>query len=295
MFVVFIIISLLALFSVNVQGFQGLGTGSRLPSALKEHTTALKSLLTSHDTAVTVFAFAGAYAWLDVWVRLANRGFDPKLSRKIIHSGSAPLFMLLWPLYSSAPSARYVAAVVPLLQAVRLIAAGKLRTSPTATTTAAGSPRGQGAVVDGGIAKAISRSGSAQEAIQGPLIYTLVLLVATAAFFRDTPVGVVAILQMAMGDGLADIVGRRFGSTKWPFSAHKSYMGSLAFVLGSFVACSGILALYSATGVLQLDIVAALPRILLISVICSIVELVDIADDNWTVPLAGGIAAKLLL
>ena len=41
--------------------------------------------------------------------------------------------------------------------------------------------------------------------------------------------------------------------------------------------------------------VAALPRLFLISLICGAVELSDVADDNWTVPLAGGLAAKLLL
>jgi dolichol kinase len=248
---------------------------------------------------MTVFSFGAAYLWLDIWVRAANNGFDPKLSRKIIHSGSAPLFMLLWPLYSAEPSAKYVAAMVPFLQMVRLVYAGRLRTQPTQPPhhkdTTAAATSGAAPVMDGGIVKAISRSGSPHEAIQGPLIYTVVLLVCTAVFFRHSAVGVVAVLQMAMGDGLADIVGRRFGKRKWPFSDHKSYMGSLAFVLGSFAACTGILALFAETGVLQLDVAAALPRILLISIICAVVELSDIADDNWTVPLAGVVAAKLLL
>ena len=278
------------------QAFQKLSSLSaatdRKLSVLRQ--SRLKALLTQ-DVGMTVFSFGAAYLWLDIWVRAANNGFDPKLSRKIIHSGSAPLFMLLWPLYSGEPGAKYVAAVVPFLQMVRLVYAGRLRTHPTQPPHHKDATVGAAPMMDGGIAKAISRSGSPQEAIQGPLIYTVVLLVCTAVFFRHSAVGVVAVLQMAMGDGLADIVGRRFGKRKWPFSDHKSYMGSLAFVLGSFVACTGILALFSATGVLQLDVVAALPRILLISVICAAVELSEISDDNWTVPLAGGVAANLLL
>ena len=47
-------------------------------------------------------------------------------------------------------------------------------------------------------------------------------------------VGVIAVTQMAVGDGLADIVGRKWGSVKWPFSKSKSLVGSGAFLLGSF-------------------------------------------------------------
>lgn len=35
-----------------------------------------------------------------------------------------------------------------------------------------------------------------------------------------------AISQMAAGDGMADIIGRKFGSAKWPFSKDKSYAGT---------------------------------------------------------------------
>lgn len=82
--------------------------------------------------------------------------------------------------------------------------------------------------------QAVSRTGNKAEALGGPLIYSIVLLLATAIFFRYTvqiriehnpsicanrlilcvvlrrnsPVGIVAIAQMAAGDGVADIIGR---------------------------------------------------------------------------------------
>jgi dolichol kinase len=52
------------------------------------------------------------------------------------------------------------------------------------------------------------RSGAKSEALGGPLIYTIVLLLGTFLFFRGSPIGVVAIIQMAAGDGIADIIGR---------------------------------------------------------------------------------------
>ena len=40
------------------------------------------------------------------------------------------------------------------------------------------------------------------------MIYTTVLFLCTVFFFRDSPIGVVAMSQMAAGDGIADIIGR---------------------------------------------------------------------------------------
>ena len=59
-------------------------------------------------------------------VSLASKnGFlEPRDSRKIIHTLSAPIFVFCWPLFSNLSAARYFAAVVPFLNAVRLFIAG---------------------------------------------------------------------------------------------------------------------------------------------------------------------------
>ena len=66
---------------------------------------------------------------------------------------------------------------------------------------------------------------------------------------------------MAAGDGLADIVGRRWGTVKWPFSASKSYAGTAAFVAGAFVVSAAVLGLLSASGSMALDVVQYLPQV----------------------------------
>jgi phytol kinase len=179
-----------------------------------------KSLITQHmigpisqDILSSTAALGGSALWLKLWIELANSNkIDPRLSRKIIHCGSAPLFICLWPLYSSSGlSSRLIAASIPLVQMTRLILAG---------TRVESADKDQSASIDG-IINAISRSGSKSEALGGPLIYTIVLLLGTFLFFRDSPIGVVAICQMAAGDGIADIVGRRWGDLKWPFSEKK--------------------------------------------------------------------------
>jgi hypothetical protein len=97
---------------------------------------------------------------------------------------------------------------------------------------------------------------------------------------RSSPIGVISVCQMAAGDGLADIFGRRWGTAKWPFSDRKSYVGSLAFVVGAFTVCSAVLALFVGTGCLELDLVANLPALLLISIICALVELLPIGKQS---------------
>ena len=85
---------------------------------------------------------------------------------------------------------------------------------------------------------------------------------------------------MAAGDGLADIIGRRFGSVKWPFSETKSIAGSLGFVIGAFTTTVALLSIYTAAGCIVFDVTGNLVPILLISVLCAAVELVPYGNHN---------------
>lgn len=220
-----------------------------------------------------------------MWIELSKRGIiDVKLSRKAIHTTSAPLFMLFWPLYSSSNYAGLIAALVPAVQLLRLWSAG-ITNKQTGSSS------------DAGLVGAISRSGNKAEALGGPLIYTAVLLLVTLAFFKSSPVGIVTLSQMAIGDGLADIVGRKWGSAKWPFSSSKSYVGTLAFALGAFVVSTALSAYYVSTGCFDLDVVAAIPVFLVISIVCALVELIPpgYVDDNISVPFVAMTLSLLLL
>ncbi|KAJ1637332.1 hypothetical protein T492DRAFT_952769 [Pavlovales sp. CCMP2436] len=236
------------------------------------------------DAACAGACLAGALAWIGLWTQLARSGaVSSTLSRKMVHVGSAPLFVLVWPFFSSAASARLLASAVPALNAVRLLLAAR-------------PPDGGGA--GDGIVAAVSRSGERGEILKGPFIYVLVLLAATLLCWRDSPVGVVALCQMAVGDGLADIAGRRFGkNNKWPFAPSKSVAGSLAFVLGATAASLGLLSWLGVWGCLSPLPADAPARLLLISVMCASVELLptQLVDDNVSVPLAAAALMLLLL
>ena len=54
-----------------------------------------------------------------------DRGLlSQKLSRKLVHITSGTGFMITWCLFSAAPTARYLAALVPLLNGARLLGLG---------------------------------------------------------------------------------------------------------------------------------------------------------------------------
>lgn len=230
-----------------------------------------------------------AKVWVALWGFLASSGRVPSTTtRKLIHAGTGPLFLMGWPFFSDTPTALLAACAVPVVNLGRLWLAGR------AGSTNADSNQ---------LISSLSRTGVASEVARGPFYYTMVLLAATALSFRKLP-GIIAVCQMAVGDGLADIVGRRFGKTKWGFVKNKTVEGSLAFVLSAWIACLGMVAGCHTLGYTTFTARAAAVPLLAISVICSAIELFsaplqqvlgDLADDNLTVPFAGALLTVLLL
>lgn len=143
------------------------------------------------------------------------------------------------------------------------------------------------------MAEAVSRSGDPKEVLGGPLLYTYVVAVCTVLGFRSTP-AVVAMSQMAVGDGLSDIVGRRFGKTKWCWNKNKSLVGSFAFTIGASLSTMGLLRWLGLVGVISTNLVAT---IALISTVCALVESLPscgVIDDNLSVPIVGAALAHFL-
>ena len=72
-----------------------------------------------------------------------------------------------------------------------------------------------------------------RELLRGPLYYILVLIAVTVVYWRESPAGMVAVALMCGGDGIADIVGRRFGKgNPLPHNGNKSWAGSFAMFAG---------------------------------------------------------------
>jgi phytol kinase len=144
-------------------------------------------MLTSNWLALLI-TFAVALTWLRINDFAAHRGWiGSRLSRKLIHIGTGPLFVLCWLLFTPAPASRYLAALVPLLFTLQFVLIGL------------------GIVKDEASVQAMSRTGDRREILRGPVFYGLVFVVMTLLYWLESPIGMVALMLMCGGDGLADI------------------------------------------------------------------------------------------
>ncbi|MCX6072173.1 MAG: phosphatidate cytidylyltransferase [Chloroflexi bacterium] len=234
----------------------------------------------AQDAVATVLTFAVALAWLRLMDALAARGVIGQAdSRKLIHIGTGPIFVLCWNLFSPQPAARYLAALVPL------------------AITAQFALVGSGVIKDPAAVKAMSRTGDRREILRGPLYYGIVFVLCTLIFWRTSPVGILALMLMCGGDGLADLVGRRWGKAKLPFNASKSWVGSLTFLLAGFAFACAFVALFNQWGVLnpKLDLAAIVWKTAVIAAASTVVEALPLRDiDNLTTTATAVVLGLLL-
>jgi len=227
----------------------------------------------------------------------ATGAIESRDARKIIHTISAPAFMVFWPLFSNNAGSRAFAVIVPILNAVRLFLAGTSSTATVGTGDDGGGSSNKRSD-ESELARAVSRSGDVQEALGGPFIYVLILAANVLLFWRSSPVGIVSLAVMAAGDGMADLVGRRYGkNNQWP-GLSKSLAGTLAFWVASTVASLALLLWMQYWGCLTLvssSVSNLAVRCATVALIASIIELIPIADDNYTVPISAAFLAMLLL
>ena len=180
----------------------------------------------------TVLTFAIAIVFLRLMDYFAHRRWiDSKLSRKLIHIGTGPIFVLCWLMFPAVPMARYLAALVPLLITVQFALVGT------------------GLMKDDEAVEAMTRNGDPKEILRGPLFYGIVFVALTVLYWKDSPIGITALMMMCGGDGIADIVGRRVKSPKLFWSREKSVAGSLSVFVGGALLTTLILFIYVNAGI----------------------------------------------
>jgi phytol kinase len=219
-------------------------------------------MFTSNWIALIV-TFIIALAWLRAVDFIAGRGWiDSALSRKIIHIGTGPIFVMCWLLFNDRPEARWLAALVLLV--------------------------GTGLLKDEGSVKAMSRSGDRREILRGPLMYGIVFVVMTLIFWRTSPLGITALMILCAGDGLADVIGSRAaGSSSLPWSRRKTWLGSLAMFVGGWLVSMALLSMFNSTGHITLNMNELILGSSVVALGSAMVESLPFSDiDNLTVPLA---------
>jgi phytol kinase len=209
---------------------------------------------------------------------IAHQGWiDSKLSRKIIHIGTGPLFVLCWLLFRDTPDARWLAALVPFAITLQFALIGF------------------GVIKDEASVRAMSRTGDPKEILRGPLYYGIMFVVLTVLFWKDSPIGIIALMMMCGGDGIADIVGRQIPSPKLSWSREKSVAGSISVFLGGWVLSAIVMFVYVNIGIFAGPFTNYLLPISLIALIGMLVESLPYKDvDNITMTVAAAIAGWMI-
>ena len=225
-----------------------------------------------------IITFVVSLIWLRINDTLAQRGWiSSQLSRKIIHIGTGPLYVACWLLFNDAALSRYLAALVPLVITIQFFLIGA------------------GVIHDEAAVQAMSRSGDRREILRGPLFYGILFVILTITYWKDSPIGIVALMLMCGGDGLAEILGRKFGTLKIPWNHDKSLIGSTGMFLGGWVLSGIILELYVAVGIFQGPLIIYLAPLTIIALAGMLVESLPLHDlDNITVTLTSVVLGHLL-
>ncbi len=219
-----------------------------------------------------------ALLWLRINDYFAHKGWvTSKTSRKIIHIGTGPIFVLCWLLFNPSPIAPFIAAVVPLGITLQFALVGS------------------GVIKDPSAVAAMSRSGDRKEILKGPLFYGLVFVILTIVFWRNSAIGIVGLMILCGGDGLADIIGSHVGGYKLPWSQKKTLAGSMTVLIGGFLFAFLMVWVFISQGYLDLTPGEIILPIFIIALISAFVESLPFENiDNVTIPLVSIIIGMIV-
>ena len=204
------------------------------------------------------------------------------VTRKIVHIFAAPVFLVTWMLYSGTIFSRYIAVIVPILFVLLFIGIGT------------------GKVVNEAFVNSMSRSGDPSELLKGTLYYAIMICVVTILWFyapAGNPMAFIVLGCLAGGDGLADVIGRKYGGAKkfGVGGAEKTIAGSIGMFIGSFLFSFTLIAIFSLEFA-SFDLIVLILPILIIALVATIVEALTPKNlDNWTVPISVVIIVVLFM
>lgn len=237
------------------------------------------------DFIALLISFVAVMAVVQINGLLQKKNLLPTVvTRKVVHIFVAPVFILTWPLYSGMWFSRYFAAVVPIIFVLLFFSIGK------------------GLIKNEAFVSSMSRSGDASELLKGTLYYAILVLAVTLLWFyvpsqgiaSATPNALIVMGCLAGGDGLADIIGRRYGKRKYKVSgSEKSLEGSIGMFIGSVIFTMLLVA------VLGLEVSAWTLSVFLLPVLvfslgAAIIEAISPKNmDNWTISI--GVALMMLV
>ena len=170
-----------------------------------------------HNALMTLLTFIYVFSvppLMDYMV--TNHGLPRDISRKITHICACSVIAFL-PLFQDGDWSRYLNITVFAVWTILLVQKGLF------------------AADDDQAVKTMTRTGDKHELLKGPLSFVIVAMICGTLYYKQFP-GVLAMAALGWGDGLAPIIGTRFGKMKYNVFSPKSVEGSLAFLAGSVFA-----------------------------------------------------------
>lgn len=232
----------------------------------------------SNNYIALFLTFAAAVFWVRINEFAAHRGWvENKLSRKLIHIGTGPIFVLFWLLFPNDNLSRYLAALVPLIITTQFFLVGT------------------GIIKDEAAVASMSRTGDRREILYGPLFYGIIFVILTIVYWYESPIGIIALMALCGGDGLADILGRRYGKTSLPWTPRKTWIGTLGMFIGSWSLSALVVWIFSDLGKFSTPVDGFLFPITVICLGATLVESLPLREvDNLTITGTALILGHLL-
>lgn len=162
-------------------------------------------------TVVSLIYVFGIVAIMDFVVK---KGFPQDLSRKVVHI-AAGSWLVFWLFYDSSHWTKYFNITASFLWTVLLLLKG-FTASP-----------------DDQAVMTMTRTGDRKELLRGPLYFTLIMNLFGTMFY-STPFALTAMGFLTWGDGLAPIIGTRYGRHSYKVFSKKTIEGSFAFLVFGF-------------------------------------------------------------
>ncbi len=170
-----------------------------------------------HNILITLLSFVYVFGVVGVMDFFVKKGLSQDISRKVVHI-AAGSWLLFWPLFDHSHWTKF------------------LNISPALIWTFLLLLKGFTAKPDDKAVKTMTRTGDRKELLRGPLYFTIVMNVMGTVFFYSVA-AIVSMGFLSWGDGLAPVVGKKFGRHKYKILSEKSLEGSLAFFFFGIIGC----------------------------------------------------------
>ena len=165
-------------------------------------------------TALTFIYVFGLVALLNLCV--TKFALPRDISRKITHIGAGSIIGFL-SLYDDSHWSKYLNVAIFIVWIILLGFKGLFATE------------------DDEAVKTMTRTGDRGELLKGPLYFVIVATICGTLFYKTLP-GILAMSTLGWGDGIAPIVGSRYGKFKYKIFCDKSLEGSLSMLIFAFAA-----------------------------------------------------------